>query len=100
MRRAASGDPRVIARVEVRGRVQGVGFRWFARESARRLGLAGWVRNCADGSVEAAASGPDEAIAQFLALLRRGPDGARVDDVIHLPSEELSGLEQPFSVHR
>ena len=100
MLRADSDAPSVIARVEVRGRVQGVGFRWFARESARRLGLAGWVRNCANGSVEAAASGPDDAVAQFIAILRRGPDGARVDDVVPLPSEGLTELEQPFSVNR
>jgi acylphosphatase len=90
----------VIARVAVRGRVQGVGFRWFAREHARRLGLAGWVRNCADGSVEAAAAGSDAAVEEFLAVLRRGPDGARVDDLVSLPPAEKPALESPFTVIR
>jgi len=90
----------VIARVEVRGRVQGVGFRWFARESARRRGLSGWVRNREDGCVEVAASGPPEAVERFLGELRRGPAGARVDEVVALPVEGLGALEEPFTVLR
>ena len=80
--------------------MQGVGFRWFAREGARRLGLAGWVRNRVDGSVEVAASGPAEVVERFLAELRRGPSGARVDDLIALPVEGLGALEEPFTVLR
>lgn len=90
----------MIARVVVRGRVQGVGFRWFARERARRLGLAGWVRNREDGSVEAAVSGRDEDVKAFLAMLAAGPSGARVDDVVHVPLGELGRLEDPFTVIR
>jgi acylphosphatase len=67
-----------ILHVIVHGKVQGVGFRWFVRTEARRLGLAGWVRNLPDGTVEVRASG----IAQFLASLeqaiQRGPEGATV----------------------
>jgi acylphosphatase len=90
----------VIVLVEVRGRVQGVGYRWFAREAARRLELAGWIRNRDDGGVEAAASGPDAAIAEFLALLARGPAGARVDVVVRLPVGSVGVLERPFTVAR
>ena len=90
----------MIVRVEVRGVVQGVGFRWFAREHARRLELAGWVRNRADGCVEVAASGSEAAIADFLAKLAKGPAGARVDDVVRLSIDDLGALETPFGVDR
>ena len=66
---------------QVRGRVQGVGFRWFVRSAAGRLGISGHVRNLPDGSVEVHAKGSSEALADFEAALRRGPPGARVDDV-------------------
>ena len=90
----------MIVRVEVRGVVQGVGFRWFTREHARRLELAGWVRNRADGCVEIAASGSEHAIAELLATLAKGPAGARVDKIVHLPLGELGSLGTPFGVDR
>ena len=68
-------------RVVVRGRVQGVGFRAWTRGEAVRRGLAGHVRNCPDGSVEALLSGPPEAVEAMLAALRYGPAGARVAEV-------------------
>ena len=58
-----------------------MGFRFFTRHAARELGLVGWVRNCADGSVEAEALGPDEALAAFERELGRGPAPARVESV-------------------
>jgi acylphosphatase len=64
--------------VFVRGRVQGVGFRWFVRERARELGLCGWVRNLEDGDVEVAALGSAEALERLRARLEAGPPGARV----------------------
>lgn len=75
-------------RVRVRGRVQGVGFRWWASREARRLGIRGYVRNLEDGSVEVGFEGPPEAVAGFRRLLAAGPQGARVDAV-----EEWSGVE-------
>jgi acylphosphatase len=63
------------------GRVQGVGFRFFTERTARLEGLTGWVRNTEDGSVEVFAEGDAEAIARFEAKLRKGPPGARVDQV-------------------
>lgn len=58
-----------------------MGFRYALRDEARRLGLSGWVRNCADGSVEALLQGNDESVAALVAWARRGPRLARVDDV-------------------
>ena len=63
------------------GRVQGVGYRAWAIAAAARLGLRGWVRNRADGSVELLASGPAHAIASLLEACRSGPSAARVDRV-------------------
>jgi acylphosphatase len=65
----------------VHGRVQGVGFRAAAASEARRLRLAGWVRNLLDGTVETVAEGEDEAAAADLAWLRRGPSLAHVTGV-------------------
>ena len=67
--------------LRVTGRVQGVGFRWYARTEAERLGLSGWVRNRPDGSVELAVDGPEDARQEFLAAVRRGPPNAVVDRV-------------------
>jgi acylphosphatase len=63
----------------VRGRVQGVGFRWHTRAEAQALGLAGWVRNLPDGRVEAWVEGEEAALERFLVWIRRGPPAARVD---------------------
>ena len=92
-----------ILHVIVHGRVQGVGFRWFVRTEARRLGLAGWVRNLPDGTVEMRASG----IAQFLAALeqavQRGPDGASVTHItpVTTPAPDArSDTPYPFIILR
>jgi acylphosphatase len=69
---------RVARRFVVSGRVQGVGFRYFARDIAEREGLSGVVRNLPDGRVEAVAEGDAESLARFEAALRRGPSHARV----------------------
>ena len=68
-------------RYRVRGRVQGVGFRWFVLQAARAEGLSGWVRNVADGSVEALASGDAAALARFRDALASGPPRSRVETV-------------------
>jgi acylphosphatase len=65
----------------VRGRVQGVGFRFFVLHLAKRLGLDGWVANEVDGSVRVRAEGRRDALDDLLDGLRLGPSGARVDDV-------------------
>jgi acylphosphatase len=71
----------VIKRVLIRGHVQGVGYRYWTRRTATARGLEGWVRNRRDGSVEAVFAGPEQAVADMIALCRRGPDAARVDTV-------------------
>ncbi len=73
-------------RFVVRGRVQGVGFRWFVEREASTLGVAGWVRNNFDGSVEVLAMGTREQLAALRARLREGPRAARVDDVEESPA--------------
>lgn len=69
------------ARVRVQGRVQGVFFRAETSERARSLGLAGWVRNCSDGTVEAVFEGDDERVQSMVDWCWRGPPGAYVDSV-------------------
>lgn len=65
----------------VTGRVQGVSFRWYAQEQARRLGVVGWVRNEPDGSVLLHAEGEDEAVDALVAWCHEGPGTARVEHV-------------------
>lgn len=77
------GDPREPAarEIQVTGRVQGVGFRYFCRDRAVRLGVTGWVRNEADRSVRIHAEGTDAALDAFVAYLQQGPSAARVSSV-------------------
>ena len=78
-------------RAVVRGRVQGVGYRFFAMRAARELGLNGWVRNLPDGSVETLAEGEEAALTQYVTRLRYGPLTSRVDGVA-VESAEPQGL--------
>jgi acylphosphatase len=66
----------------IKGRVQGVGFRWYVHREAAALGLKGWVRNTDDGHVEVVAAGEQEALVELEAALRKGSRGSRVDAVI------------------
>ena len=80
----------------VTGRVQGVGFRWWTRAQALRLGLAGTVRNADDGSVEVQARGTDHAVAELERLLNEGPPHARVRAVERFEpalGDEVAGFE-------
>ena len=70
-----------VVHVLIRGRVQGVGFRAWTQHQAELRGLAGWVRNRRDGSVEALVSGPAPAVEAMLQACREGPRGARVDEM-------------------
>ena len=81
----------IARRFLLRGRVQRVGFRYFAEEMARIEGINGFVRNLPDGRVEALAEGDAEAVLRFERAIRRGPGGARVDDV-ETESIEPAGL--------
>ena len=68
-------------KVRIYGRVQGVFFRQWTVDRARSLGVAGWVRNASDGSVEAHLAGDEGAVAQLIEHMRRGPPQARVEDL-------------------
>ena len=80
-------------RFVVRGRVQGVGFRWFVEREAHILGIAGWVRNNSDGSVEVLAMGTHEQLAELRSRLRVGSRAARVDDVQESEAKPIAGLK-------
>lgn len=73
---------RIARRFVVSGRVQGVGFRYFALDAARREGLHGYVLNQDDGTVEAVAEGEAESVERFERALRRGPSRSRVEHVV------------------
>jgi len=75
----------------IRGRVQGVGFRWFVHREAADLGLRGWVRNTDAGEVEIVAAGEAETLAELRAELHKGSRGSRVDTVIEHELEEAEG---------
>lgn len=85
-------------RVRVTGRVQGVWFRAWTQQEAERLGLRGWVRNEADGSVSALIAGREPAVRAMLTALHDGPDLARVDRVEVAPAED--DLPEGFDILR
>jgi acylphosphatase len=84
-------------RYVISGRVQGVGFRLFARDAAAVEGIRGWVRNLPNRSVEIHAEGDFEALMRFERAIRRGPRGSRVDDVLADP-EPPSGAYDRFRI--
>jgi acylphosphatase len=81
----------------ISGRVQGVCYRWFTRDTAVELGLTGWVRNLPDGTVEAVVEGEKEKLEQLLGWCKQGPDLARVTD-IQADWEKATGEFQDFSI--
>jgi acylphosphatase len=88
-----AGESVLTRRYVVRGRVQGVGFRWFVEREAHMLGIAGWVRNNSDGGVEVLAIGSRDQLLGFRARLRQGPRAARVDDVEEFEASPIPGLK-------
>jgi acylphosphatase len=92
-------EPIEVKHYLVKGRVQGVGFRWFVHGEAAELGLRGWVRNTQGGDVEIVVAGDAEALAELKQSLHRGSRGSRVDAVIEhaLKDEEGNGLG-PFEI--
>jgi acylphosphatase len=77
--------------VFVRGLVQGVGFRWFAKELAESLGLSGWARNREDGSVELEAEGSTDSLDEFVRRLRTGNPAAKVLEIVAVPVAPRGG---------
>ena len=84
----------------VRGRVQGVGFRYYVRERARSLRLAGWVRNLPDGAVEILARGERDALERLRMAISAGPPGARVTAVDQVSSQPVDEPHEPFGIIR
>ena len=86
------------ARYIVRGRVQGVGFRWFVLRQAQQLGIHGWARNLDDGRVEVVADAQGEQLAKLETALRRGPSGARVDGVEKTDLSHQMDIPKTFDI--
>lgn len=87
--------PMKTIRLVIRGRVQGVGYRASMAREAHRVGVAGWVRNRHDGSVEAVASGPEAAVDALLEWAQSGPPAARVARIdVEDATGEFTGFEQ------
>jgi acylphosphatase len=82
---------RIARRYLIRGRVQGVGFRYFTHAAAVRENVHGWVRNTPDGNVEVAAEGEPDAVERFERQIRHGPAGSRVDQVAVAEAGEAGG---------
>jgi len=95
---ARNDKPALRLRLQIRGRVQGVWFREATRIEAERLGVRGWVRNCADAGVEAVLEGEPGAVRELEAWCRHGPPSARVVEVVS--SEEPPAAEKTFYVKR
>jgi acylphosphatase len=94
-------NERELLHVRVAGRVQGVGFRWFVREEARRLRLDGWVRNLPSGEVEVVAEGDRDSLDALTRSIAKGPPGARVEMVHQLGTERQDEpLPSPFAIQR
>ncbi|MFI5349535.1 MAG: acylphosphatase [Elusimicrobiota bacterium] len=83
--------PLTRRQVFVRGRVQGVGYRWFVKELAESMRLAGWVRNSEDGSVELEVEGSTSSLDEFLRRLRTGNPSAKVSELVALPVAPRGG---------
>ena len=88
------------AHLTIRGRVQGVWFRGALQREARRLGLRGWARNCADGSVECEVEGERAAVDQAIAWAQHGPPGAQVSDVTVTWIASPDAPEHDFVIRR
>jgi acylphosphatase len=83
----------------VKGRVQGVGFRWFVQREAAELGLNGWVKNTDQGDVEVVAAGDGALLAELKVALRKGSRGSRVDAVVEHELAESEGASLgPFQI--
>lgn len=83
--------------LRITGQVQGVSFRYYARQRAHSFNLAGWVRNCADGSVEAVAEGDADAVQAFVDWAHRGPAMAHVERV-EVREDTPTGEEETFRI--
>jgi len=93
------GNKVMVQQYLVKGRVQGVGFRWFVQNEAAHIGLRGWVRNTDDGHVEVMASGTPDQLEDLVQALARGTRGSRVDNIESHAVAESEGDElQSFQI--
>jgi acylphosphatase len=89
----------MVLHLLVKGRVQGVGFRWFVHREAAEIGLRGWVRNTTDGHVEIVAAGDEKDLNELKTAVRKGSRGSRVDHVLeHELAESEAALLGPFEI--
>jgi acylphosphatase len=95
---AVMTDRRVF--VLITGEVQGVGFRWFARDCAQKHRLSGWIRNRKDGNVELVAAGATADVETFLGTLRRGPSHSHVAELQIRDETSEANLPFPFEIRR
>ncbi len=97
-----TGEGETAIRVVIRGRVQGVGFRAWTAGQAELHGLAGWVRNRCDGSVEAVFRGPNTAVEIMLKTCREGPHGAGIEQVEEYPAdpEDIASVTSTFTIRQ
>ncbi len=94
---AGAGNAQEASRgLILRGRVQGVGFRWWVREAALQVGVRGTVRNLSDGAVEVLVAGSADLVTDFLDRVRQGPPNARVESALEIPCREP--LPQGFRI--
>jgi acylphosphatase len=92
-------SPQQVKHFLVKGRVQGVGFRWYVHREAAEIGLRGWVKNTIEGDVELVAAGRQEHLAELRAALQKGSRGSRVDAVIeHILEDREAEDLGPFEI--
>lgn len=88
----------MLKHLKIRGRVQGVGYRYFTLQNARELGVNGWVKNMRDGTVEAVLAGPDRKVGGLIEKLKSGPFSARVSSIEELETDQQEGNFQDFRI--
>ena len=88
---------KVAVNLIAKGRVQGVGFRWFVNQEAQKSGVLGYVRNLPDGNVEIAAEGDEEAVEDFMTQVKKGPGFSRVVDLL-IEKKPYSGRFKSFNI--
>ncbi len=84
--------------LKISGRVQGVGYRYFTLQNARELGVAGWVKNMRDGTVEVVLSGSEDQVAGMIDRLKKGPFSAKVTSIKELDTPQQEDDFQDFSI--
>jgi len=90
----------VVKHIRIKGRVQGVGFRYFTRKTAEKYSVNGWVKNMDDGTVEVVLAGDEKRVLEIMDSLRRGPSSARVTGMEEIPTDQSADDFHSFTVRR